>query len=328
MPNRSAQASTIVVGISASPMSAARRSTACPSSLSSAASASPRAVERPVSTRPVAPSATSLRATASPSPWVPPLTIVITSPPYGATCRRVPSPREIRMNSTPTPDASRPHVVGRMLLASTRPPTGDRRAVQPQDPLRADRDRSRDVRDPRPPRRGPGARLGGAQHDGHPRRRARRRRHRGGGQPRAVPGRRVQPRRSRRHPLGLHQPRRRRSHRQPQRADGPGAQRHARRQLVHDRAHGRLPRGTAHAPALGRRRRAHRRRRPHAAGGPPAGLRLADDPRPLRPDHRRLLVVRQLRHADAAAGDQRRRARRGLLDATGSTRSTATSARG
>ena len=39
-----------------------------------------------------------------------------------------------------------------------------------------------------------------------------------------------------------------------------GAQRHARHQLVHGRAHGRLPRGAAHAAALGRRRRGARRR--------------------------------------------------------------------
>src|SRR5215211_560295 len=47
-----------------------------PSPVSSLASASPRSADRPASTSPVAPRSTSLRATASPSPCVPPLMIV------------------------------------------------------------------------------------------------------------------------------------------------------------------------------------------------------------------------------------------------------------
>ena len=77
-------------------------------------------------------------------------------------------------------------------------------------------------------------------------------------------------------------------------------QRHARHQLVHDDPHGRQPRGAAHPAALGRRRRGPRRGRPRPAGRAPAHLRLPHHPGPVRPDHRRLLELRLLRHADAA----------------------------
>ena len=73
----------------------------------------------------------------------------------------------------------------------------------------------------------------------------------------------------------------------------------ARVQLGDGRAPHELLRLPARPVPLGRRRRVVRRRRPHAARRPPAGVRLADDARPVRPDDRRLLGGRHLRHAAA-----------------------------
>ena len=79
------------------------------------------------------------------------------------------------------------------------------------------------------------------------------------------------------------------------------SERHAARRLVHGDPHGRFPRGRSHEAALDRRRRQLLGRRPRAVRHPPADLRLADDARPVRPDDRLLLVLGQLRHADAHA---------------------------
>ncbi len=52
-----------------------------------------------------------------------------------------------------------------------------------------------------------------------------------------------------------------------------------------------------------------RRGRPHPADRAPTGLRLAHDPRPVRPDDRGVLGLGRLRQPDADAGAERGRAR-------------------
>ena len=72
-PNCLSAASITARGAAGSAMSASTNEVGVPRPVSSAARAAPRSALRPAITRPAASSATTCRAIASPSPWVPPL---------------------------------------------------------------------------------------------------------------------------------------------------------------------------------------------------------------------------------------------------------------
>ena len=99
--------------------------------------------------------------------------------------------------------------------------------------------------------------------------------------------------------------RRRRPHRQPRRGDDGVPERAARVQLGDDRAAHELLRLPARPLPLDHGRRVARHRRPHAAGAAAAGVRLADDPRAVRSDDRRVLGGRHVRDAAARSEDGR-----------------------
>ena len=78
--------------------------------------------------------------------------------------------------------------------------------------------------------------------------------------------------------------------------DGRVPERAAGLQLGDDRAAHELLRLPARTLPMGHARRVARHRRPHVACAAPTGVRLADDARAVRPDHRRVLGGRHLRH--------------------------------
>ena len=69
----------------------------------------------------------------------------------------------------------------------------------------------------------------------------------------------------------------------------------------------------ARTVSLGHGRRTPRHRRPNVAGRPPARVRLPHDAGAVRPDHRRVLGGRHVRHAAPGPDDGSRRSRPGLL---------------